>query len=75
VKQGGRRLADEIDAAQERGEMQSASGGGDRTTVPGRNGAPPTAANLGLSRKDTHEWRKIADAARTIPAPFTPASP
>lgn len=55
-----RRLADEYDAAQERGEV--ASHGGDRmSNVPDRNDAP-TAADLGLSRKDIHEARQIRDA-------------
>lgn len=58
------RLADEYDAAQERGEV--ASHGGDRTNVPDRNLAP-SAADLGLSRKDIHEARQIRDAENVSP--------
>lgn len=54
-----RRLADEYDAAQERGEVVGPRGGGD-STVPARNAA--TAADLGLSRKDIHEARLVRDA-------------
>lgn len=54
-----RRLADEYDAAQERGEV--ASRGGERS---GREHSPaaPAAADVGLSRKDIHEARIIRDA-------------
>ncbi len=55
-----RRLADEYDAAQERGEVATA---GRPETVPDGNGIPPaTAADLGLSRKDIHEARLVRDA-------------
>jgi hypothetical protein len=54
-----RRLADEYDAAQERGEVIGRKGGGD-TTVPVRNAA--TAADVGLTRKEIHEARAIRDA-------------
>ena len=48
-----RRLADEHDAAQERGEVQRP--GGDRVSnVPDRNNAP-TITDLGLTRKQVHE--------------------
>lgn len=59
-----RRLADEYDAAQERGEVVGPHGGGD-STVPNRNAA--TAADLGLSRKEIHEARKIRDAEEKDP--------
>lgn len=59
-----RRLADEYDAAQERGEV--ASHGGERINVPDRNVAP-TAADIGLSRKDIHEARQIRDAEEADP--------
>ena len=56
-----RRLADEYDAAQERGEV--AKNGGNRgnqfASVPQENTA--TAADIGLSRKDVHEARIIRD--------------
>ncbi|WP_167376632.1 hypothetical protein [Rhizobium multihospitium] len=54
-----RRLADEYDAAQERGEVVGPKGGGD-STVPVRNAA--TVADIGLTRKDIHEARQIRDA-------------
>jgi hypothetical protein len=61
-----RRLADEYDAAQERGEVQSP--GGDRMSkVPDRNNAPATVAQLGLSRKEIHEDRKLRDAEKEYP--------
>lgn len=54
-----RRIADEYDAAQERGEIKS--NGGDRT-VP-----IPNSEDLGLSRKDIHEARIIRDAEQSDP--------
>lgn len=55
-----RRLADEYDKAQERGEVGQS---GARTDlVPIGNEVVPTAADLGLSRKDIHEARQIRDA-------------
>jgi hypothetical protein len=60
-----RRLADEYDAAQDRGEVQKP--GGDRVSnVPDRNNAP-TVSDLGLSRKDIHEARLVRDAERIEP--------
>ena len=59
-----RRLADEYDAAQERGEIVGRKGGGD-STVPQRNAA--TAADIGLSRKDIHDARQIRDAENADP--------
>ncbi len=59
------RLADEYDAAQERGEVQRP--GGDRVSnVPERNNAP-TVADLGLTRKQIHEARQIRDAEEVEP--------
>jgi hypothetical protein len=54
-------LADEYDAAQERGEVVGRNGGGD-TTVPVRNAA--TAADLGITQKMIHEGRAISNAGR-----------
>lgn len=54
-----RRIADEYDAAQERGEVKA--NGGDRT-VPIAN-----SADIGLSRKDIHEARQIRDAEEAQP--------
>lgn len=53
------RLADEYDAAQERGEV--ASRGGERS---GREHSTPapSAEDLGLSRKEIHEARQLRDA-------------
>ncbi|MHB2169937.1 hypothetical protein [Alsobacter sp. R-9] len=60
------RLADEYDAAQERGEV--AANGQRGKAVPDGNGfSPPTAADLGLNRKDIHEARIIRDAERADP--------
>ncbi len=61
------RLANEYEAAQERGEVQAH--GGDRTSkVSDRSVAPaPTAADLGLSRKEIHEARLIRDAEQAEP--------
>ena len=47
------RLADEYDAAQERGEVAGTS----RSCVGGDN-APATASDLGLRRDEIHEARK-----------------
>lgn len=52
-----RRLADEYDAAQERGEVSA----GRPKTLPGGN-TSATVADLGLTSKDIHEARQIRDA-------------
>jgi hypothetical protein len=54
-----RRLADEYDAAQERGEVATV---GKRSQPERLQEAPPSAADIGLSRKDIHEARIIRDA-------------
>lgn len=55
------RMADEYDAAQERGEVASA--GQHARAVPDGNGSSrATVADIGLSRKDIHEARLIRDA-------------
>ncbi len=59
-----RRLADEYDAAQERGEV--AQIGDNLPSVPKQN-AKPTAADIGISRKEIHEARIIRDAERVDP--------
>lgn len=51
---------DEYDAAQERGEV--AKIGDNLPSVPKQNAKPPTASDIGLSRKDIHEARLIRDA-------------
>lgn len=63
--QAKRRLADEYDAAQERGEVKS-NGGARNFTVPKQN-SEPSAADIGLSRKDIHEARIIRDAEKESP--------
>lgn len=56
-----RRLADEYDAAQERGEVQKRGGDGSSKLE------LPTAAEIGVSRKDIHEARQIRDAEKANP--------
>lgn len=60
-----RRLADEYDAAQERGEVAE-HGGARNFKVPKRN-VEPTATDLGLSRKDIYEARTVRDAEQVDP--------
>lgn len=62
-----RKLADEYDAAQERGEVQKA-GGNRKIKVPDGNNDPATSAELGISRKDVHEARQVRDAIAKNPA-------
>lgn len=59
-----RRLADEYDAAQERGEV--AKIGDNLPSVPKQN-SKPTAADIGLTRKQIHEARAIRDAEKVDP--------
>ncbi len=62
-----RRLADEYDAAQARGEVASArSDRGNQWTVSDGNGAA-SAASLGLSRKSIHDARHLRDAETAEP--------
>jgi hypothetical protein len=58
-----RRLADEYDAAQLRGEVRK--DGGDQSSA--REDCVPTAADVGLTHKDIHEAREIRDAEETYP--------
>lgn len=62
-----RKLADEYDAAQDRGEV--ASGSVRTDIVPDENDVerPATAAEIGISRKDIHEARQIRDAEEVSP--------
>lgn len=57
-----RRLADEYDAAQERGEVAQ-SGQYSRSEAEHL----PTASDIGLTRKDIHEARQFRDAERNEP--------
>lgn len=58
-----RRLADEYDAAQDRGEVVGPNGGG--STVSDRNAA--TASDIGLTRKTVHAAREVRDAIARNP--------
>ncbi|MGY2907033.1 hypothetical protein [Bradyrhizobium sp. URHC0002] len=62
--QAKRRIADEYDAAQARGEVATARDGDHRRSDRER---PPTAADIGLSRKEIHEARIIRDAENADP--------
>jgi len=62
--QAKRRLADEYDAAQERGE---AAKKGKPVNVPGQN-IKATTAEIGVSRKDIHDARQVRDAIAKDPA-------
>jgi N6-adenosine-specific RNA methylase IME4 len=63
-----RRLADEYDAAQERGEIVGPHDGA-KKRVPDENAiAPVTAAEIGLDRKDIHDARRVRDAIAANPA-------
>ena len=62
-----RRLADEYDTAQERGEV-AGPGQYARSNVPDENVCPtPTAADIGLSRKEIHNARRVRDAEDAAP--------
>jgi hypothetical protein len=61
------RIADEYDAAQERGEVATrADGTSIRDHVPGENKVK-TVTDIGLTRKTVHEARIIRDAEKTKP--------
>ena len=59
-----RRLADEYDAAQERGEVAKL---GDNLPSVSVGNAKPTSVDLGLSRKSIHEARQLRDAEAADP--------
>ena len=59
-----RRLADEYDAAQARGEVAS---DGRPKTVVGGNGIPATSTDLGLRRDQIHDARLLRDAEEADP--------
>jgi len=64
------RLADEYDAAQERGEVATRQHNpGSRGHVPEQNMPPATTAELGLTRKDIYEARQIREPAMGIVIP------
>ncbi|MCL7466081.1 hypothetical protein [Phaeovulum sp. NW3] len=57
-----RRLADEYDAAQARGEVARLGSNQTELGVPNGNTRPATASELGMSRKFIHDARLIRDA-------------
>lgn len=59
------RLAEEYDAAQDRGEV--AGHGGARNINVSSGNVEATAADLGLARKDIHEARQIREAEEAHP--------
>ncbi len=69
--QAKRRLADEYDAAQERGEVAKGSVRKDIVPV-GNDVRPATAADLGLTRKDIHEPCRIARSLMRVASRITP---
>lgn len=60
------RLAEEYDAAQERGEVATGNRSKD-FGVAADNAKPATAADLGLRRDEIHDARKLRDAERENP--------
>jgi hypothetical protein len=62
-----RLLADEYDAAQERGEVAGPETGRPKSVLGGNAFGPASAADLGFSRKDIHEARQFRDAERERP--------
>jgi hypothetical protein len=61
------RLADEYDAAQARGEVQTAGGDRKSINVSEQNIDRPTVEDIGLTRKQIHEARQIRDAEKAEP--------
>ena len=59
-----RRLADEYDAAQERGEVATQRDGGRPSQT---EGLKATVAEIGLTHKEIHEARQIRDAEEAEP--------
>ncbi|TIX20940.1 MT-A70 family methyltransferase [Mesorhizobium sp.] len=62
-----RRLADEYDAAQHRGEVRT-PGGARRSNIPSGNNEPATAAEIGIPSKKIHEARQMRAAIARDPA-------
>jgi hypothetical protein len=65
---GGEPLADEIDAAQERGEMARAEDGRP-TSVRDADTSPATFDDLDLDRRRVSEWRKLREAVAASAPP------
>ena len=57
------RLADEYNAAQERGEVATGNRAKD-FGVTQENAKPATASDLGINRKEIHEARQVRDAVK-----------
>jgi phage N-6-adenine-methyltransferase len=69
IKRAEIRMADEIDAAQERGEVAKADGTINPGTIQGVRGPdtfPATYDELGLSRQRVAEWRELRDAGEPV---------
>lgn len=65
--QAKRRLADEYDAAQDRGEVAKLGTNKSEPGIPKQNTRPVTVAEIGLTSKDIHEARIIRDAEMIDP--------
>lgn len=64
--QAKRRLADEYDAAQDRGDVVGKNDGA-KKRLPDEKAFPATAADIGLTHKQIHEARMIRDAEERDP--------
>lgn len=61
------RLADEYDAAQERGEVRKDGQRGGKA-IPDENSlVPATIGEIGLSSKEIHQAREVRDAEKAAP--------
>jgi hypothetical protein len=60
-----RRLADEYDAAQQRGEI--AGHGGDKVSNVAKSNVAPTSADIGIRRDEIFESRRLRDAEKLSP--------
>ena len=68
IKRAELRMADEIDAAQQRGEVARADahGRGIQSSVRGADTRPATYEELGLTRQRVAEWRELRDAGESV---------
>lgn len=68
IKRAELRMADEIDAAQQRGEVARADahGRGIQSSVRGADTRPATYEELGLTRQRVAEWRELRDAGERV---------
>ena len=68
IKRAELRMADEIDAAQQRGEVARADahGRGIQSSVRGADTRPATYEELGLTRQRVAEWRELRDAGEFV---------